>query len=845
MKLSRFFKLGLIMVLTSTLAYAAPLFPDVPDNHWAKDAVAALAAKGLVEGYPDGTFKGDRSASRWETAMIVARLLAKMEQAHSTFATKAELDELRALVTALQEELGALGVRVENLEENVGRLDSRVSELERITYYGTLETSVVMQSFTNQGVVDNDAQRNGTGVPGTVGYQPYDGLVGTRNAAILRPQIHGIIPTVDYRNGRALTNGTGFSALAILGLNVRVTDDIDAGAEFAAFSSQGDNVVTSYWGVTAPYLSNPFTANAGGTQGLNNVPFTRMTLDRFWTIHRPTNTRVMVGNIDKTEMDDFVYKGQPNLGVFGLRRWPGYGFQVMGEWEVNDDSHLSYEILGTRFGDGVRFGGANYQNYNLAANTAYHYENGEIQLNFSRFAEEAPVGGGPLVTGLTNGINVAYGASGGWSPRQWVNPPGFYAAQLSQFHQLNTGTIGNTVDTRPISGWNGLADNAVGFGAGGGNYGPQSQNTYGVSAFHQFELDENNSVTLRGEYGHSQYKPSRNSAYSSDGDMYLVRLEGSLLDQDLDLGVEYLSIDPNYNPAAWAGNVAGVRFPTDFNFTGVFHLHDFNKYPHNREGIRLNAKYRFFQNTGAIWARAVFLDQKRTSLYDVRVTPNALGAGAPNFPILGFSPGFVDPIFYGFAHPSLYGGQSANSFTAALAPLENPSGSDNEFSFGGFYDFRDAGVKVTASYTRVDLERGTSLAPGFGGSQNRVDLSSDNISFDVAWDASEEVTINGGFDFVASRGHYDPAGLYNAYAVATGQTDFTNIDSEQFIPHLGVDWELAKDTQVNVTMRYYDTQDNVDPSIGTGNANLGQIGSTAHPFDWSGLQVISTFKLHF
>ncbi|MCA9793553.1 MAG: S-layer homology domain-containing protein, partial [Candidatus Eremiobacteraeota bacterium] len=115
-------------------AWAAPLFPDVPDNHWAKDAVAALAAKGLVEGYPDGTFKGDRAASRYEVAMIVARLLAKMEQAHASFATKAELQELRKLADAYKEELEAFGVRVTNLEEQTNRLDLRVSELERIRF---------------------------------------------------------------------------------------------------------------------------------------------------------------------------------------------------------------------------------------------------------------------------------------------------------------------------------------------------------------------------------------------------------------------------------------------------------------------------------------------------------------------------------------------------------------------------------------------------------------------------------------------------------------------------------------------------------------------------------------
>ena len=53
------------------------------------DAVKALAARGMLEGYPDGTFKGDRAASRYEVAMIVARMLARMEAEHATFATRA------------------------------------------------------------------------------------------------------------------------------------------------------------------------------------------------------------------------------------------------------------------------------------------------------------------------------------------------------------------------------------------------------------------------------------------------------------------------------------------------------------------------------------------------------------------------------------------------------------------------------------------------------------------------------------------------------------------------------------------------------------------------------------
>ena len=50
------------------------MFPDVPENHWAYEAVAAMAKSGLVKGYPDGEFKGDRNMTRYEFAQIVYTL---------------------------------------------------------------------------------------------------------------------------------------------------------------------------------------------------------------------------------------------------------------------------------------------------------------------------------------------------------------------------------------------------------------------------------------------------------------------------------------------------------------------------------------------------------------------------------------------------------------------------------------------------------------------------------------------------------------------------------------------------------------------------------------------------
>ena len=51
------------------------LFPDIPTNHWAYEAVSDLSRRGLVKGYPDGTFGGDRMLTRYEFAQIVYRAI--------------------------------------------------------------------------------------------------------------------------------------------------------------------------------------------------------------------------------------------------------------------------------------------------------------------------------------------------------------------------------------------------------------------------------------------------------------------------------------------------------------------------------------------------------------------------------------------------------------------------------------------------------------------------------------------------------------------------------------------------------------------------------------------------
>ena len=64
------------------------LFPDVASNHWAYEAVSNLSRRGLVEGYPDGTFGGDRLLSRYEFAEIVYRALQNGVQVDEQLVTE-------------------------------------------------------------------------------------------------------------------------------------------------------------------------------------------------------------------------------------------------------------------------------------------------------------------------------------------------------------------------------------------------------------------------------------------------------------------------------------------------------------------------------------------------------------------------------------------------------------------------------------------------------------------------------------------------------------------------------------------------------------------------------------
>lgn len=102
---------------------AANPFADVDTSSWAYQAVSQLSDQGVVDGYPDGTFKGDKNVSRYELAQIIARLMAKEDSLNDS--QKAAVQKLSV---EYADDLQNLGVRVKELEKKTGNL-STITEL--------------------------------------------------------------------------------------------------------------------------------------------------------------------------------------------------------------------------------------------------------------------------------------------------------------------------------------------------------------------------------------------------------------------------------------------------------------------------------------------------------------------------------------------------------------------------------------------------------------------------------------------------------------------------------------------------------------------------------------------
>ena len=173
-----------VMLAMALPAVAGP-FTDVPTDHWAYDAIDKLQAEGFVEGYPDGTFRGNRSFTRYEMAMVVARiwdrLVSELENIPTPdmddYVTNAEFQDTIAMIYDLldefQDQLDDHEMRIEDLELRMNSAEDRIGILEdalsQVQVFGSLRARI-------EDIITNDYQDYG-GFTNPAGAGQYSGII--------------------------------------------------------------------------------------------------------------------------------------------------------------------------------------------------------------------------------------------------------------------------------------------------------------------------------------------------------------------------------------------------------------------------------------------------------------------------------------------------------------------------------------------------------------------------------------------------------------------------------------------------------------------------------------------
>lgn len=207
-------------------AMAQDNFPDVPDNHWAYQALENMKKEGILVGYPDGLFRGPRPASRYEMAVAINAAYQRLKSMYSGLedqikaltdkvdglsglpgevkelrdqlaalkatvdgmqSWKDDIENLKKLAEKFEKELASLGVDVEALKKDLSDLEARVTALEKRKPAVDIHGDVNLLALSGHG---NDEQEFGLTTSGRltgVGRGGYAGqVVGmTRDLTVL------------------------------------------------------------------------------------------------------------------------------------------------------------------------------------------------------------------------------------------------------------------------------------------------------------------------------------------------------------------------------------------------------------------------------------------------------------------------------------------------------------------------------------------------------------------------------------------------------------------------------------------------------------------------------------
>jgi len=347
-------------------------FADVPQNHWAYDAVQQLAQRGIFTGYPDGTFSGKRALTRYEFAVALQRMLQEVQRQVAAISLKpgpqgppgipgapgpqgaqgsqgprgvkgdvgvkpaewdevkrqqallrADIDKLQRLAQEFASELAMLGSDLEQQKRNLQALADRLTRLEQRVSKIPIITGAVNIGFRADGVTASNPGFNNTGpggatpVPGVV---DRDGrLLNASNSLLKRVNEFydidlGITANIsDVATARLLLNAgnylPGYLGNRISSVNPFMSNATGAGGLSTSPTFNAENVTPYYL-----YIETPVKLGGIGTQ---------LTVGKFGEQFTPYTLKMVDVDSyfynDKTDLGDYPVSGaRANFKALGL-----------------------------------------------------------------------------------------------------------------------------------------------------------------------------------------------------------------------------------------------------------------------------------------------------------------------------------------------------------------------------------------------------------------------------------------------------------------------------------------------------------------------------------------------
>lgn len=824
---------ALLSMVALTTTFAAP-FPDVPENHWASSAVQTLKAKGVLEGYPDGLYRGKRAASRYEMAMALSRVIAKLEQMESSlpdfsqFVTKDDLAAVKRMVDENRQYIEELNVRVDALEKKVGELDKRLSKLERLTVHGWYE-----MVYVNQGLEADQIDNIVVGNTITVGW-PQNTRIFTFESTLpystaLVGWNHGDIkPWNNYLftrswNNLPISTSEGSLDVGYLKLHGHLNEDwmIDAllsgnNLLFMGLGAQNYPVIAVNGLVRFTGEGNwigPTTATQQLISDNNLIRFETVKL-----FNKEKSLMVTLGGFNPNLTEGFVFAGAPNPYLWDSKpHSSAYGFNIYHKPNRSlFGAELEHELYTGKVShfDGVTSGGIAYnltqRVFGYALN--FKFQKGYFKLMYN-VIEDSQEEFNPAfgIMGIQTG--PFFGTAWTWvtsdDPR--LRDPMFATAVPGVFKY---GTAGNITVV-----------------------GPQYQSTIGAS----FRYHINDRFAFSGKFATSRYLPVKELELDTTGSMFAAKIHISWGNTTLKeyeeqhklnaksglLNIEYLSVDPDYSPFIGITNIFAV--PNQFFGAGYYDnlywgqlpypvyqpvlnsdqltytAHDAKMYPNNRQGIRAKVQYKF-SDAFLGWAMYEGLTQK-----DETIDNDPLIAG----PQVKW--GYYEPIFF-----------TTGDVTTGTDVFKK--GKINTFNIGFNYKFQNGKYDFTAQYYNTDIQREIPST-----ATNAIDNIDYNIrAYDVLFRffASEKWTWHVAYTAVTSEGKY-------AVAQDTPNLQQENMSYESNALRVGFDWKVAENVNFFANYRFL----NFDGKNFRNDIQNNQI--TIDNSDWKGNQLWVGARVRF